>query len=74
MNGVCTIIGTAGPSDDTYFLPRLPINSHDDLRLFRAKLEGAYDWLHVAQRWYKSLFGRTPRGSAALQPSAAGRG
>jgi peptidoglycan/xylan/chitin deacetylase (PgdA/CDA1 family) len=59
QNGVSTIIGTAGPSDETYFLPRLPVNSHDDLRLLRAKLEGAYDWLHVAQRSYKSLFGRT---------------
>lgn len=73
-NGVSTIIGTAGPSDETHFLPRLPVNSHDDLRLFAAKLEGAYDWLHVAQRSYKSLFGRSPRGNAALEPTMEGKG
>lgn len=54
-NGVSTIIGTAGPQHDTFFLPRLPVNSYDDLRLFRAKLAGGYDWLHTAQRLYKNL-------------------
>jgi peptidoglycan/xylan/chitin deacetylase (PgdA/CDA1 family) len=55
QNGVSTIIGTAGPSDDPFFLPRLPINAYDDLGLLRAKLDGAYNWLHVAQKAYKSL-------------------
>jgi peptidoglycan/xylan/chitin deacetylase (PgdA/CDA1 family) len=48
-SGVSTIIGTARRGDDSYFLPRIPSNSHDDLRFFQAKLEGAYDWLHSLQ-------------------------
>jgi peptidoglycan/xylan/chitin deacetylase (PgdA/CDA1 family) len=48
-NGVSTIIGTAGQTDDRLFLKRLPANSDDDLPLFRAKLDGAYDWLHAFQ-------------------------
>lgn len=48
-SGVSTIIGTAKPGDDRFFLPRLPINSCDDLRFFGAKLEGGYDWLHPVQ-------------------------
>ncbi len=48
-NGVSTIIGTAGAGDDEFFLPRLPVNSWDDPPLFRAKLAGDYDWLHLVQ-------------------------
>jgi len=48
-NGVSTIIGTVGQTDDRFFVKRLPVNSGDDLRLFKAKLEGAYDWLHALQ-------------------------
>ena len=44
-NGVCTMIGSAGPSNDPLFLKRLPVNSCDDSELFAAKLSGAYDWL-----------------------------
>lgn len=40
MNGVTTIIGAATKRDNRYFMKRIPVNSHDDLRLFRAKLEG----------------------------------
>ncbi len=47
--GVCTTIGRARRSDDRFFLKRLPVNSHDDRRLFQAKLEGGYDWLHTLQ-------------------------
>jgi len=53
-NGVSTILGTASRSGDRYFMKRLPANSRDDLRLFRAKLEGGYDWLHTVQ--YASKF------------------
>jgi hypothetical protein len=28
---------------------RLLVNSHDDVALFRAKLDGGYDWLHTLQ-------------------------
>lgn len=49
-DGVCTTIGTYQSSCDPFFMPRLPVNSHDDLRLFDAKLNGGYDWLHTIQR------------------------
>jgi len=58
-NGVSTMIGTATLQHDRLFLPRLPINSYDDIRLFQAKLEGGYDWLHTPQRLYKKLFKRS---------------
>ncbi len=54
-NGVSTIIGTADQMGDRFFMKRLPVNSCDDLRLFRAKLEGAYDWLHTVQRLSKLI-------------------
>jgi peptidoglycan/xylan/chitin deacetylase (PgdA/CDA1 family) len=63
QNGVSTMIGTAGQQHDKFFLPRLPVNSYDDLRFFRAKLEGGYDWLHAPQRLYKNL--RSRNGSVA---------
>jgi peptidoglycan/xylan/chitin deacetylase (PgdA/CDA1 family) len=47
--GVTTIVGTVGVGDDRYFLKRLPVNGSDDMQLFRAKLEGGYDWLHGFQ-------------------------
>lgn len=49
QNGVSTVIGRASGRSDRYFLPRLPINAWDDARLFQAKLEGGYDWLHTPQ-------------------------
>lgn len=48
-NGVCTTIGRCVPGSDPYFLNRLPVNSADDERLFRAKLGGGYDWLAMPQ-------------------------
>lgn len=48
-NGVSTIVGRASASDDPFFFKRLPINDGDDCELFRAKLEGGYDWLHPLQ-------------------------
>jgi peptidoglycan/xylan/chitin deacetylase (PgdA/CDA1 family) len=53
--GVSTAIGAATAADDRFFLPRLPVNLSDDLRLFRAKLEGGYDWLYNLQRLKKSF-------------------
>jgi peptidoglycan/xylan/chitin deacetylase (PgdA/CDA1 family) len=53
--GVTTSIGSASASDHPLFLKRLPVNDDDDAELFRAKLEGDYDWLHGVQlaskRW-----------------------
>jgi peptidoglycan/xylan/chitin deacetylase (PgdA/CDA1 family) len=46
---VTTTIGRVESSADPYRLPRLPVNSLDDFALFRAKLEGAYDWLALPQ-------------------------
>jgi peptidoglycan/xylan/chitin deacetylase (PgdA/CDA1 family) len=72
---VSTILGTARDGSDRYLLPRLPLNAHDDPRLFAAKLEGAYDWMHVAQSTYK-LFAQIhsarsrPTASATTLPSA----
>jgi len=57
-NGVSTIIGIAHPSNDRFFMKRLPVNSCDDLPFFRAKLEGAYDWLHAFQ-YASKLTGKT---------------
>jgi hypothetical protein len=52
-SGVTTIIGAASPMDNRYLLKRLPVNDHDDLRFFQAKLEGGYDWLHAVQKVFK---------------------
>ena len=53
IQGVTTIVGTALASEGNYFLPRLPINTFDDACLFRAKLDGDYDWVHGPQLLYK---------------------
>lgn len=53
--GVTTAIGSARPGDHALFLRRLPVNDCDDRQLFRAKLDGAYDWLHAAQLMHKKL-------------------
>lgn len=53
--GVSTIIGRARNTDNPFLLPRLPVNTWDDLALFQAKLQGGYDWLHFPQRVYKTL-------------------
>jgi peptidoglycan/xylan/chitin deacetylase (PgdA/CDA1 family) len=54
-NGISTILGTANLDDNMFFLPRLPVNSFDDLGLFAAKLEGGYDWLHAPQYFAKQI-------------------
>jgi peptidoglycan/xylan/chitin deacetylase (PgdA/CDA1 family) len=75
-NGVCTAIGRACRKHSRFFLPRLPINSHDDLSLFRAKLDGHYDWLHTPQYAYKALktllarLTRLEHGSSSALPVA----
>lgn len=53
-NGVTTILGRASLHHNRFFLPRLPVNSWDDQSLFRAKLEGGYDWLHWPQ-WFNKF-------------------
>ena len=56
-NGVTTIIGTATESDSRYFMKRIPLNLHDDLRFFMAKLVGSYNWIHAFQ-YLKKRVGR----------------
>ena len=50
-----TELGRVGLGDDPYRLKRLPANSLDDLGLYRAKLEGCYDWLALAQGMIKTV-------------------
>jgi peptidoglycan/xylan/chitin deacetylase (PgdA/CDA1 family) len=52
---VTTRIGLAEKSDDPFTLKRLPVNSADDEALFRAKLEGAYNWLGWPQESFKKM-------------------
>ena len=53
--GVTTAIGVAQPRHDPLFLPRVPVNDCDDAEFLRAKLDGAYDWLHAPQLASKRL-------------------
>jgi peptidoglycan/xylan/chitin deacetylase (PgdA/CDA1 family) len=53
--GVSTIVGRSSKTSNKFFLPRIPINNWDDHSLFRAKLEGGYDWLHAPQLMKKCL-------------------
>ncbi len=57
-NGVTTILGRSSPGDDPFFLKRLPVNSEDDIPLFRAKMSGAYDWMRFPQKIRKRLMKR----------------
>jgi peptidoglycan/xylan/chitin deacetylase (PgdA/CDA1 family) len=50
---VTTRIGVALKNDDPFSLKRLPLNDCDDTALFRAKLEGGYNWLSLPQRLRK---------------------
>lgn len=65
--GMTTVLGRGTRASDPYLLPRLPVNEYDDLRLFRAKLDGAYDWVRYPQTIYKKLRHpfNNPRQSAA---------
>jgi peptidoglycan/xylan/chitin deacetylase (PgdA/CDA1 family) len=65
--GVSTIVGRVKPSANRYFLKRLPVNSHDDLRFFQSKLAGAYDWVHKVQ-YAAKYTRRRRRHRAILQP------
>ncbi|MFW6180273.1 MAG: polysaccharide deacetylase family protein [Spirochaetota bacterium] len=50
---VTTSVGRAATGELSFFLSRIPVNSLDDVSLFRAKLEGGYDWVHLVQLWSK---------------------
>jgi peptidoglycan/xylan/chitin deacetylase (PgdA/CDA1 family) len=72
-NGVSTVIGTAAAQHDPLFLPRLPMNSWDDLRLFRAKLEGGYNWLHGPQYLAKVMKGKAGGKTASSLPERSSK-
>jgi hypothetical protein len=59
--------------DDPYRLKRLPANSLDDPALFRAKLEGGYDWLAPLQKTVKRVkrLGRSWPPKAAFESATA---
>jgi Predicted xylanase/chitin deacetylase len=50
-----TELGRMTTADNWFTAKRLPMNSCDDERLFRAKLEGNYDWLAGPQEVVKRL-------------------
>ncbi len=56
---VTTRIGVALRNDDPFSLKRLPLNDCDDTALFRAKLEGGYNWLSLPQRLRKKAGNRS---------------
>jgi hypothetical protein len=49
-----TIIGTEN-NKKKFYLKRIPVNNYDDLKLFKAKLEGLYDWVHSVQYVFKTI-------------------
>jgi peptidoglycan/xylan/chitin deacetylase (PgdA/CDA1 family) len=55
QGAVSTRIGTINRADDIYCLKRIPANSHDDIELLQAKLEGDYDWLNRVQVMKKNI-------------------
>jgi len=66
---VTTAVGRLKEGDNPLSIKRLPLNSCDDLTLFRAKLTGAYDWVGTMQAVWKSGQ-RSVRGAAGwVRPS-----
>ena len=53
--GVSTRIGTTHRNDNFFSMKRIPVNSHDDIPLFKAKLEGSYDWMYFPQYLFKKF-------------------
>lgn len=62
-----TRIGIARTGDDPFTLKRLPVNDCDDAALFRAKLQGAYNWLAIPQRLRKKSTRAKQPGSAPIE-------
>jgi len=54
--GACTtIIGTNSRGSDPFCLKRIQIKNTDDLFSFAAKVDGAYNWVGFAQRFYQGI-------------------
>jgi peptidoglycan/xylan/chitin deacetylase (PgdA/CDA1 family) len=64
-HGVSTVIGSVQAMEERYFLRRLPVNTWDDVELFRSKLRGDYNWLHSAQYVKKLIRRQIGNGSIA---------
>lgn len=56
-NAVSTRIGTTTSQNEPFSLKRIPVNSCDDITLFKAKLNGGYDWMYKLQYLSKILKG-----------------
>jgi len=54
-NAVTTRIGSASFKPDRYALKRIPVNTQDDIRFLKAKIDGGYDWIYSLQYVHKSL-------------------
>jgi len=54
-HAVTTRIGRARSTDNLFTLKRIPINEYDDEQFFKAKINGAYDWLYYLQLMKKKL-------------------
>ncbi len=65
---VTTAIGRVRVGDNPYLIKRLPCNNCDDEALFRAKLQGDYDWLAGPQSAFKKV-----RRLASRRAALAGR-
>ncbi|TGU72338.1 polysaccharide deacetylase family protein [Geomonas terrae] len=52
--------GHIRPRDDVFALRRIPVGRDDDLRLFRAKLEGCFAWTAPLQAFYQRFLKSYP--------------
>jgi peptidoglycan/xylan/chitin deacetylase (PgdA/CDA1 family) len=69
-----TELGRVHPGTDPFRLKRLPANSLDNLALFAAKLDGAYDWLAKPQsavKRFKALLMAKPTRKSPISLPAA---
>ncbi len=56
FQGACTtIIGENSLESDPFCLKRIQIKNSDDLFTFRAKVEGAYNWVGIFQKTYQKI-------------------
>jgi peptidoglycan/xylan/chitin deacetylase (PgdA/CDA1 family) len=67
--GCClsTRIGIDHEVADLFAMKRIPVNSGDDLSLFDAKLNGAYDWIYGFQSIIKEIRGQSKPQTAAVK-------
>jgi hypothetical protein len=66
-NSVTTAVGRVSAEIDPLYLPRLPVNSTDDLPFLAAKISGAYDWFATPQHIRKQIVHRLYPSSPSKQ-------